>query len=192
MYSKYTGVILKKFPLNEADELITFYTREKGKLRAMARGAQKIQSKLAGPLQSLNEIDFETATRSGKASALPVLISVRAHSINSYLREDLKKFAHALVGVETLYRLTPDGEENREAYRVLSDFLRNLGESRDENLLVRRFQLTLLDLFGFRFPRSLPPSLGPEAEKEIDEFLNYVLEREIKSKGFLRTLNQEL
>lgn len=189
MYNKYQGIVLKKFPLNEADEMITVYTRERGKLRAMARGTRKIESKLAGSLQSLNEIEFEVARRLGGQAGLPTLISVRALAVNNYLREDLKKFAHVLVGVETLYRLTPDEEANAEAYRLLADFLRMLGQSREENLHVRRFQLALLDLFGYRFPGVVPEKFGPEVEKEIDEFLNYVLEREIKSKKFLNTLN---
>lgn len=185
MYSKYQGIVLKKFPLNEADEMVTIYTRESGKLRAMVRGVQRIQSKLAGNLQSLNEIEFETA----RGRNLPTIISVRAIAVNNYLREDLKKFAHALVAVETLYRLTPDEEQNAEAYQLLATLLRDLGQSREENLLVRRFQLTLLDCFGYRFPKDVPEPISTETEKEIDEFLNYVLEREIKSKNFLNTLN---
>lgn len=191
MYHKYTGVILKKFPLNEADELVTIYTREHGKMRTLARSVRQIQSKLAGSLQSLNEIEFEVARRRprfGGQGPLPIIISIRAKTVNNYLRENLKKFAHALVGVETLYRLTPDEEQNAPAYDLLSGFLRSLGESREENLLVRRFQLSLLDLFGYRFPGEVPEKLGPAAEREIDEFLNYVLEREIKAKKFIDSL----
>lgn len=253
MYHKYTGVILKKHPLGEADELLTIYTREAGKIRAKAVGSRKIQSRLAGHLQSLNEIEFETASRSTRRpfgfsrDGLPVLISVRARTINSYLRQNLKKFAHALIGIETLYRLAPDYQENVEAYQALAEFLKNLGESLDERFEVRLFQLHLLRSSGFNLPlqfclncqRVLPGrdkpaayfvaakggffcpacaalekadvslteeahrqlaalsagkivrELDREAEQTIEGFLNYVLEREIKSNGFLQTLNQE-
>ena len=134
MYSKYTGIILKKYPFGEADELLTIYTREAGKLRAKAVGARKIKSKLGGHLQSLNEISFETTGRN-----LPILTSVRALSINNYLRENLKKFAFALVGIETLYRMTSDRDANTDIYGHLAGFLKDLGETLDENLAVRQF-----------------------------------------------------
>lgn len=203
MYTKYTGIILKKYPLGEADELLTIYTREAGKLRVKAVSSRKIQSRLAGYLQSLNEVEFETAKS--------VLISVRARSVNNYLRENLKKFAYALIGAETLYRLTPDRQENLEAYQALVQFLRVLGEDNtEEQVEVRRFQLQLLKCCGFALPleggtltsesreqlsallEGQPLlELRPEAEMAIDHFLNYVLEREIKAKSFLQTLNRE-
>jgi DNA repair protein RecO (recombination protein O) len=181
MYTKYTGVILKKYPIGEADELLTIFTREAGKIRVKAVGSRKIKSRLAGSLQSLNEIEFETAGR----RFLPVLISVRSRTLNNYLRENLKKFAHALVGIETLYRLTSDEEENPQLYELLLDFLKSLGNAaRSEKLALRHFQLKLLGTLGF----GPPPDLREEQGKEIDLFLENLMEREIKSKNFLNSL----
>ena len=211
MYSKYTGIILKKHPFNEADELLTIYTREAGKLRCKSISSRKLQSRLGGHLQTLNEIQFETAgSNNSSASALPVLTSVRALRINSYLRENLRKFAAVLVGVETVYRLLPDRQENQQVYEAILEFLTRLGLAVDENFEVRRFQLELLKHAGYAFPAndydlgeasrkqlselSVGQSsfrLGREIELAIDRFLNYVLEREIKSSRFLRTLNQD-
>lgn len=245
---------MKKHPFGEADELLTIYTRETGKLRVKSVSSRKIQSRLAGFLQSLNEVEFETAGRRSHSpaagSALPVLISARARTVNNYLREDLKKFAFALVGIETLYRLTPDREANPEAYESLIRFLKDLGETRDEKYRVRLFQLQLLESSGFSLPVNqclncqrpfasakayfapgrggffcasctvLEPSEGAmgemtiledrklrqlhsllagqlhaplyrEVDRVIDGFLSYVLEREIKSRGFLQVLNLE-
>ena len=186
MYQKYTGIILKKYPFGEADELLTIYTREAGKVRAKAVGVRRIKSKLAGHLQSLNEISFETAggnRRNSSGSGLPILTSVRALAINNYLRENLRKFAFALVGIETLYRMCVDREANAEIYNHLVDFLKNLGESVEESPVVRRFQLNLLNACGYGVE-----GLKPDMESEIDKHLAYVLEREIKASRFLDTL----
>jgi len=223
MYQKYTGIILKKHPFGEADELLTVYTREAGKIRCKAVSNRKPTSKLAGHLQSLNEIEFEVASAAARRGGgpLPVLISVRALSINSYLRQNLRKFAFALVGIETLYRLMGDREENGPAYDELRNFLKNLGESADENLAVREFQLGLLAASGYAFPgigviasgsnsiaslRGNPKqslnnkkeiaspfeykglAMTKELENEIDRFIDYVLEREIKSAKMLDSL----
>ncbi len=205
MYHKYTGIILKKHPVGEADELLTIYTKEAGKLRVKAISSRKIQSRLAGYLQSLNEIEFEVAA---KQRALPVLISARARTINNYLRENLKKFAYALIGVETLYRLTPDYQENPVAYEGLVKFLRDLGSAKvPENFLLRRFQLQLLQIMGFGLQikeEALTDedrgkleallagqeikSLPLRVEQVIEGFLHEVLEREIKSSNLLNSL----
>lgn len=189
MYSKYTGIILKKHPLGEAGELLTIYTREAGKIRCKAVSSRKPASRLGGHLQCLNEVEFELASSATRRAALPVLISVRAVSINSYLRQNLRKFAFALVGVETLYRLTPDRQQNEAAYGGLCDFLVRLGKSSNENLEVRTFQLGLLAASGYAFPAApVPFRLTAAVEREIDRFIDYVLEREIKSAKMLNSL----
>ncbi len=197
MYQKYTGIILKKHPFGEADELLTIYSRESGKIRVKAVSVRKPLSKLAGHLQSLNEIEFEVVARS---KHLPVMISVRALTVNNYLRQNLRKFGFALVGIETLYRLTGDGQENLEAYNELRAFLKNLGENPDENLALRRFQLQVLAANGYAFPVETQTNgdftlthagnfqLTSTLEKEIDQFIDYVLEREIKSVKVLDSL----
>ncbi|OGE79151.1 MAG: DNA repair protein RecO [Candidatus Doudnabacteria bacterium RIFCSPHIGHO2_01_FULL_46_14] len=216
MYQKYTGIILKKHPFGEADELLTIFTREAGKMRCKVVSVRKPTSRLAGHLQSLNEIEFEVASSvtSRGGGSLPVLTSVRALTINNYLRQNLRKFAFALVGIETLYRLTADQQENAAAYDELRHFLRTLGESPDENLIVRKFQLNLLAASGYAFSfhnplnppylkgeenlKASPPLkvrgggegllLTPALEREIDKHIDYVLEREIKSAKILDSL----
>lgn len=204
MYHKYTGIILKKHPLGEADELLTIFTRESGKIRVKAISSRKIQSRLGGHLQSLNEIEFETV-RPRRADGLTVLISARGLALNNYLRENLKKFAYALIGVETLYRLSADQEENGEAYLALTQFLKELGESMNEKVSLRRFQVRLLHVMGFGFDMTRSTlsenSLGEiqalsggknlgqiskDAERAIDQFIGNIMEREIKSEKFLR------
>ena len=170
MYSKYTGVILKKHPLGEADELLTVFTRERGKMRFKSRSTRKIKSRLAGALQTLNEIEFEIAGRGN----LPLVISVRISKLNNYLREDLRKFAIAQVGAETLYRISPDGVTNGDAYEALQSFL-------DEKTGLRDFQLKLLQTHGYENTK-----LTADKEQEIDRFLEYVLERQIRSTDFMK------
>lgn len=180
MYTKYTGIILKKHPLGEADELLTIFTREGGKIRAKAPGTRKIKSRLAGSLQSLNEIEFETAVSHGPGR-LPVIIAVRVSRLNNFLRENLKKFAHALVAIETLYRLTPDGDSNPEIYGILRAFLTQLDTSHGEGEEVKKFQLQLLKASGFEMPSG----------ENIDRFLQEILERDIRANNFLETLQHD-
>lgn len=187
MYSKYTGVILKKHPLGEADELLTIFTKESGKLRVKAVSSRKIHSRLAGHLQSLNEIEFETAGRSA-SSGLPIVISVRSVRLNNYLRENLKKFAYALIGAETLYRLCPDRQEHPEAYQHLITFLREMGDALEENFCLRKFQLRLLHTLGFGVPEGTDENNIDG--RILDGFMHQIMERDVRSANFLNFVNE--
>lgn len=183
MYNKYTGVVLKNYPLGEADELLTIYTREAGKLRVVARGLRRIKSRLAGALQCLNEVEFETASGRKPASGgrIPVLVSARVKMVNEYLRQNLKKFAFILVGIETLYRMTADNEPSVAAYDLLLKLFRDLRTASDESVAVRQFQVGLLREFGYA-----PAGLTAVQGDEIDRILQMVLERDIKANNFLK------
>jgi len=54
------GIILKRLDIGEADALFNIYTREFGKIRALARGIKKEGAKLKGHLEpfSLSNISF--------------------------------------------------------------------------------------------------------------------------------------
>jgi len=56
------GLTLKKSTLGEADLLITLFTREQGKVRAVARGARRSTSKLVGHLEPLTQGRFSMST----------------------------------------------------------------------------------------------------------------------------------
>jgi hypothetical protein len=44
------AVVLRQYTLGEADRIVVFFTREFGKLRAVARGARKLKSRFGGDL----------------------------------------------------------------------------------------------------------------------------------------------
>ena len=48
---KTEGIVLKQMPLGEADRILTLYTTDQGKLRAVARGVRRPKSRLAGHLE---------------------------------------------------------------------------------------------------------------------------------------------
>ena len=47
------ALVLRSVPLGEADLLVTLFTREAGKVRAVAKGARRSTAKLVGHLEPL-------------------------------------------------------------------------------------------------------------------------------------------
>lgn len=64
MYST-EGIVLTKIPAGEADALVTLYTRDFGKIRALVQGVKKEEAKLKGHVEpiTLSRIQFVDGRR---------------------------------------------------------------------------------------------------------------------------------
>ena len=55
------AVVLRHADWGEADRILTLYTREQGKVRAVAKGARKMRSRKAGHLEPFTHITLQLA-----------------------------------------------------------------------------------------------------------------------------------
>ena len=141
---KTEAIVLKHFPFGEADYLLTLYTPNRGKLRAVAKGARRVKSKLGGHLEPLMHTSF-LITRGQNLDTVnqaEVVEGLRT------VREDLNRLSQALYMVELVDAITPEEQPNYPIYRLLMDSLRSLGGDAPPSLLPF-FQLRLLGHTGF-------------------------------------------
>ena len=141
------AVVLRTHQLGEADRIITFLTREHGKVRAVARGVRRATSKFGSRVEPFTHVDVQFATGRG---SLEVIAQVEAlHA--SRLGEDYRAFTAAEVLVETADRLV--AEEHSPAlqqYRLLLGAL--LALQRGElgaSLVVNSYLLRALAIAGY-------------------------------------------
>jgi DNA repair protein RecO (recombination protein O) len=64
-----TAIVLRHSDWGEADRLLTLFTREMGKLRAVAKGARKMRSRKAGHLEPFTHVKLQVA----KGRDLPIV-----------------------------------------------------------------------------------------------------------------------
>lgn len=140
------GIILKRTDFGEADRLVTVLMREQGKVKAIAKGARKPQSRKTGHI----ELFMRSKLFFAEGKDLNVL--TQAEMIEAYnpLREDLIRTTFAAYAVEMLDRFTVEGERQAQVYDLLADGLRWLGEHEDLLLAIRYYELRLLSLSGFQ------------------------------------------
>ena len=62
---KTTAITLKSRKWGDADRIVTFYTKEMGKIRAVARGARRMKSRLGAALEPLTICDLNLFEKSG-------------------------------------------------------------------------------------------------------------------------------
>jgi DNA repair protein RecO (recombination protein O) len=141
------AVVLRHSDYGEADRILTLYTRERGKLRAIAKGARKIASRKAGHLEPFTRVALQLA------KGRDLLIVTQAETVDVYqsLRDDLVRTGYAAYVIELLDRFVPDEEAATPSlYRLLTETLSRLAAQGDGWLAVRYYEMRLLDFLGFR------------------------------------------
>jgi DNA repair protein RecO (recombination protein O) len=130
----------------EADRLLWLFTRELGKQRAIAKGVRKPRSRKAGHLEPFTRASLQLA----RGRDLPIVTQAEAIELYMPLREDLMLATYSSYVVELLDRFTYEEGENRPLYRLLVSTLERLAQLMDPDLVVRYYELRLLDYAGFR------------------------------------------
>ncbi len=139
-------VVLRHTEWGEADRLLWLYTRERGKLRAIAKGVRKPRSRKAGHLEPFTRVDLLLAF------GRDFWIVTQAQTVDAYLalRDDLLRTGYAAYVIELLDRFTYEEGENRALYALLVDTLSRTANEDDPFLTVRYYEIRLMDLVGFR------------------------------------------
>src|ERR1700681_5051082 len=143
--------------LGEADRIVTLYSRDVGKIRAVAKGVRRTTSRSAGHLEpfTLSDVMFAVGRELNVSSQADTLEAFRA------VREDLVLTTYAYYLAEMVDVLTEDRMENRAVFDVLVDGLRELDaavtcasledeESGEARLVLIVFHLRLLEALGYR------------------------------------------
>ena len=143
---KVEAVVLRHSDYGEADRLLTIFTREQGKLRAIAKGVRKMQSRKAGHLEPFTQVALMLA------QGHDLWIVTQAEAIESLqpLREDLTRIGYAGYVVELLDRFTYEEGQNWQLYQLLVETLKRLSQEEEAFVPVRYYEMRLLDLLGFR------------------------------------------
>jgi DNA repair protein RecO (recombination protein O) len=140
------AIILKRSDFGEADRLVTFFTPQRGKLRAVAKGARKPSSRKSGHLELFSH------TRLLLARGRNLDIITQAETVEPFLplREDLLRTTYAYYAAELVDRFVGDEDENRPVFDLLLAAFGWLGRAGDMALVARFFELRLLALVGYQ------------------------------------------
>lgn len=113
------GVILKSQPLGEADSLVTWFTRESGKIRTLVVSARRLQSRLGFALLPGSIVTFRITQRTGHGGMARL---IQATPVQVYVRDFAEGRGLVLQWLqEIILRATPDEQPNEEVFNVIVD-----------------------------------------------------------------------
>ncbi|NLM94359.1 MAG: DNA repair protein RecO [Firmicutes bacterium] len=140
------AIVLRTWDLGEADKALTLYTKDEGKIRAAGRGARRMRSRLLAVCQPFVHGRYLFFRGKGMDTI------AQGELINSYrgLREELDRMAAAAYLAELVDVLVEERDPQEELFRLLSDSFDFMVEHGPTALLLRFFELQLMNLLGYR------------------------------------------
>ena len=132
----------------ESDKIVTFFTKEFGKVKGIAKGARRSRRRFQNALDLFSHLRLIFFDREGmglvRAEGCDILSPFR------HIREDLRKILYGNYFLELLNEMTAEREAHQEAFDLLLIFLSALDEAKPEEEHLRMFEIRILSLFGYR------------------------------------------
>ena len=139
------AVVIRSWKLGEADRILSLMTQSNGKIRCVAKGVRKTQSRFGSRVEPTNHLQVQLYRGKGD---LDTLTQVETIDRFPTLREDLERFARASSILEVVDHVAQDREPNAALYTMLARAMHTVAES-DSHLVVAGFFLKVLALEGF-------------------------------------------
>ncbi|NBS30093.1 MAG: DNA repair protein RecO [Actinobacteria bacterium] len=119
------GVVLRTYKLRESDRIVVLLTQRFGKVRAVAKGVRRTNSKFGSRLEPMSHV--EVLLRKGRDLDL---VS-QAESIDALtpMLSSLDRAAQGMAVVEAADQLSLEGEPDERLYTMLVGVLRTIAES---------------------------------------------------------------
>lgn len=138
------ALTLRKMTLGEADIIVTFYTRDSGKLRAVAKGARRNSSKLVGHLEPLTQVSLSLA----HGRNLDVVTQAQVLSNFPPLKDHLDAITKGLYLAELVDGFGSEAQANPALYNLALDSLHAIAKNPESDLPLRHFEFRLLTVSG--------------------------------------------
>jgi DNA repair protein RecO (recombination protein O) len=142
------ALVLRTYALGEADRLVVFLTRDRGKKRGVAKSARRPRSRFMGALEPLTEARvayFESARRELVGLNYAETIRSPLKLASSAQQEGL---THVAYFAELLNEWAQDADADERLYRLGASMLEAMASGAPVEPLARYFEYWLLRLQG--------------------------------------------
>ncbi|GAK06443.1 DNA repair protein RecO [Geomicrobium sp. JCM 19038] len=146
MLDKSEGIVIRTIPYGESHIIVKVYTKERGKIALMAKGAKKPKSQFAAIAQPYAHAYFTFYYRQSMSTLSQ---GEMLHSFR-HLRENLDKGAYAAYLLELLDAATEEHVPSPATFSLILSMLGRLRDGDDPDVIKMLFELKMTHLLGIR------------------------------------------
>ncbi|WP_090854044.1 DNA repair protein RecO [Paraliobacillus sp. PM-2] len=145
MLEKIEGTILRTQDYGETHKIVTMFTKEKGKIACIARGAKKPKSRMAAVTQPFIHGMFmvQIGSNLGTMQQGEVILSFRK------IREDIVKTAYASYLAELTEKILDARTIDSYLYQQFFFSLQAIEANKDPDIIMMMYELKLFNRAGF-------------------------------------------
>jgi DNA repair protein RecO (recombination protein O) len=160
MLTKDLAICIRAVDYSETSQVVTFFTRQTGKIGAIAKGSKRPKSAFGGPLEMFSygrivfsDLSDKSDSSREKLATLTEFEPVYESPGFAGLRNDLFALNGCLFAAELLNHMTDDYDPHPGLFDRFLQFLHDTGQSQDRRgmrALLLLFQLGLLTEVGLQ------------------------------------------
>jgi DNA repair protein RecO (recombination protein O) len=132
---KTRAISLKTVPFAEADKLATLFTREHGKIKAIAKGARRVPSRFGGRVETFTYADYFIA----QGRSLDIISQCQVIESFQKIRENSQALPAGLYLLKLVNSGTAEGQVYIELFDLLLQSLTQLKNKQDARRVVKDF-----------------------------------------------------
>ena len=144
------ALILRTYKLAEADRIVVFLTRDRGKKRGVAKGARRAKSRFTGALEALTRASVAYYERELRDLVRINYVEPQQSALAAVARgtQDASALSHAEYFAELIDEWAPEGHADERLYRLGASVIDALAAGAESERLARYFEFWLLRLQG--------------------------------------------
>ena len=144
------AIVLRNIKLNETDKIVHLFSPEYGLISAIAKGAFKLDSKLAAKTQVMNHCDFHFA----KGRNLDIIKEGKIINQFKQIKSDFDLTSYAYFFLDLVHQTATIEEDHIACFNLLGSSLNKLNKDsvNQEELMTitANFLWELVDLLGYK------------------------------------------
>lgn len=170
----------------EADRILTIYTKDYGKISAIAKGARRPKSRKGGHVELGNWCKI-FAARGKNLDLLTEVETKKAFGIDNFSAAKANKIYHLL---ELADSLTQHEQKNQKVFLLLLQYLAEISKGNNFDLISSVFKVKLLSELGFFSAKSLKGSKSQQflQSLENEDFENLQKKVKLDKDSYLKLL----
>ena len=139
--------VLKKSVYGEADYLVTFFTRELGKIKCIARQAKKSKKRFGGRLEPFLHLKLNITLNDNKFNVVNDVNLVRHFAS---ITESLESFAFGSFALEHVDILTYENQKSEQFFDAALNVFEHINTGTNILPAILKYQITALEVNGIK------------------------------------------
>ncbi len=141
---KTKGIVLGSRAFDETGKLVTLFTNDYGKIRVLAKGAKRLNSKFGGRMETFSLLELLIA----KGRNIDILSQCETIDSFQKLREKAETIALGLYFIRVVDLALVERQKNVDLFKLLALSLRKLKEGIDSRTVEKFFEVNFLRVEG--------------------------------------------